>query len=341
MSSKLSEEALKKELLAQKKRAQARAYLEKHGCGPGRVESVLNTEGESAALNEHKREKAASGDNTLDLLLQRKVASVEVERNREISSRLFLLKQQEEFRNRKDTKQNLGINAQSPKSPEKKQSDEVPKPWQAVVDKTSGDTYYWNKLTNETSWERPSAEPESTTDEDISSYNNRVSGSEERGTGRADSGMDARNTGNATVSADDLPPGWIEVMHSATRQIYYVHSGSGEKMWTRPSCDTVSVSVSSSSGIVPNNISDNHKTTDSKRKSKYTEEQEKEKKRRLLIDPLDPLKGMGKWGDGVDEKMADSTASGELWQQRPYPAPGKILKKKEKAVESNIGPCRP
>lgn len=35
--------------------------------------------------------------------------------------------------------------------------------------------------------------------------------------------------------------------------------------------------------------------------------------------------------------MADSTASGPLWQQRPYPAPGTIMRAKETSV-ANVGP---
>ena len=50
------------------------------------------------------------------------------------------------------------------------------------------------------------------------------------------------------------------------------------------------------------------------------------------VDPLDPCgKSGGKWVDGQDGsvgKMADSTASGPLWQQRPYPAPGSVLRMK-------------
>lgn len=36
--------------------------------------------------------------------------------------------------------------------------------------------------------------------------------------------------------------------------------------------------------------------------------------------------------------MADSTASGELWQQRPYPAPGKILRGREPSEAETAGP---
>jgi hypothetical protein len=36
--------------------------------------------------------------------------------------------------------------------------------------------------------------------------------------------------------------------------------------------------------------------------------------------------------------MADSTASGPLWQQRPYPAPGTIMRSKEASSEPAVGP---
>jgi hypothetical protein len=36
--------------------------------------------------------------------------------------------------------------------------------------------------------------------------------------------------------------------------------------------------------------------------------------------------------------MADSTASGPLWQQRPYPAPGTIMRSKETSSEPAVGP---
>ncbi|CAN0369263.1 unnamed protein product, partial [Hapterophycus canaliculatus] len=60
------------------------------------------------------------------------------------------------------------------------------------------------------------------------------------------------------------------------------------------------------------------------------------------IDPLDPTgKTGGKWSDGlvqVGERMADSTASGPLWQQRPYPAPGKILRGRAPTEAETAGP---
>lgn len=51
------------------------------------------------------------------------------------------------------------------------------------------------------------------------------------------------------------------------------------------------------------------------------------------------LQGCKRGGRGSD-KMADSTASGPLWQQRPYPAPGTIMKSKEANSIATVGPSR-
>lgn len=55
------------------------------------------------------------------------------------------------------------------------------------------------------------------------------------------------------------------------------------------------------------------------------------KKRKDDIDPMDPAAysdiPQGTWSDGLENNMsrADNTASGVLYQQRPYPAPGEVL----------------
>lgn len=62
------------------------------------------------------------------------------------------------------------------------------------------------------------------------------------------------------------------------------------------------------------------------------------------LDPMDPAAysdcGRGKWSSGlnVDEGRTgvDSTASGQLFQQRPYPSPGDILRANQaKRKDSN------
>lgn len=57
------------------------------------------------------------------------------------------------------------------------------------------------------------------------------------------------------------------------------------------------------------------------------------------ITKFEAQQGGNKRGGRTTDKMADSTASGPLWQQRPYPAPGTIMRSKESSV-SNIGPSR-
>ena len=56
------------------------------------------------------------------------------------------------------------------------------------------------------------------------------------------------------------------------------------------------------------------------------------------LDPMDPASysdtcPRGGWADGLDReggKAVDSTASGPLFQQRPYPSPGEVLRMKKK-----------
>lgn len=58
--------------------------------------------------------------------------------------------------------------------------------------------------------------------------------------------------------------------------------------------------------------------------------------KRKGIDPMDPSAYSdcpeGNWGAGIvsDNKTgADTTASGPLFQSRPYPAPGDVLRKNQ------------
>ncbi|KAF5288187.1 hypothetical protein FQA39_LY03955 [Lamprigera yunnana] len=72
---------------------------------------------------------------------------------------------------------------------------------------------------------------------------------------------------------------------------------------------------------------------DSDRRHKHDDKDHgrKRSRREEIIDPMDPAAysdvPIGTWSDGLESNKsdADSTASGALYQQRPYPAPGDIL----------------
>ncbi|XP_034192352.1 poly-glutamine tract binding protein 1 [Osmia lignaria lignaria] len=77
-----------------------------------------------------------------------------------------------------------------------------------------------------------------------------------------------------------------------------------------------------------------HKPGDNKRNQRVERLENKEKKDRTL-DPMDPASysdiPRGKWSDGLARHNeaktgADTTASGPLYQMRPYPSPGAVLR---------------
>lgn len=76
------------------------------------------------------------------------------------------------------------------------------------------------------------------------------------------------------------------------------------------------------------------RSRDDDRRSKHDDRSEGKKKRFKLSEKLDPMDPAaysdiprGSWSDGLEsnKSKADSTASGALFQQRPYPSPGDIL----------------
>lgn len=70
---------------------------------------------------------------------------------------------------------------------------------------------------------------------------------------------------------------------------------------------------------------------------------------RRLVWPLQsaysdaPLGGWSSGMEGAQPRAADTTASGPLFQQRPYPAPGSVLRANQKLIsgEPQIGPAVP
>lgn len=98
-------------------------------------------------------------------------------------------------------------------------SSEIASEWFAVVDPQSGETYYANERTGETSWEKPQAllrienEPHNSNN---FQDNTRLL------------------TNGPAQNDNELPPGWFAAMDEQSGEEYYVNEQTGETTWDRP-----------------------------------------------------------------------------------------------------------
>jgi polyglutamine-binding protein 1 len=126
-----------------------------------------------------------------------------------------------------------------------------------------------------------------------------------------------------------IPPDWKKIMDEKTGHPYFWNVNTNDVSWYPPP------------GSVYKNPSASK--TQKKMKPKETPKQDTKKKTKGYkprsnqgdIDPMDPSSysdvPKGTWSDGLDlrgkaKTGADVTASGPLFQQRPYPSPGAILR---------------
>jgi hypothetical protein len=183
----------------------------------------------------------AKTDNTLQLLMQRKVVTTANE-NEKLKEKL--LKQQEDARHARESS--------------KSSNNALPPNWESVFDKESKTVYYWNKITNVTSWDIP--EPEATS---------------------MSSSAEVIEVTDLTIKKPVIN-GWEEKYHSGTRQVYYLNIRTGEKSATNPADELVGSSGSSKDQIIP------AEKGDKKRSSNFPDAAVLMKQQRYAIDPLDP-----------------------------------------------------
>jgi len=136
----------------------------------------------------------------------------------------------------------------SPEAVECAVGDELAPGWVEGTDPGSGQIYYYNSETQETSWERPSVAaeiPEQTTSVNpmdaegvatsIPVVEETVNKVEATSTASVDldSNQDVADP-SIPASADKLPPGWVEATDPTSEQLYYYNAETGATSWTLP-----------------------------------------------------------------------------------------------------------
>ncbi|RZC43111.1 polyglutamine-binding protein 1 [Asbolus verrucosus] len=160
-----------------------------------------------------------------------------------------------------------------------------------------------------------------------------------------------------------LPNNWTEVFDKGLGRYYYWNMENDLVSWLPPrhpkSIKTLSAAKLREKRILSgenesrtdkgsDKDNDNDSDEDERSHHKYSDRRDRDrdsrddrrhrredrhgrKRRREDIDPMDPAAysdiPQGTWSDGLENNKtrADNTASGVLYQQRPYPAPGEVL----------------
>ncbi|KAI6651774.1 hypothetical protein LOD99_5021 [Oopsacas minuta] len=158
-----------------------------------------------------------------------------------------------------------------------------------------------------------------------------------------------------------LPANWEEVIDENTGYPYYWNTDTDLVQWEPPTPDEITA---------PDQIQDQHPESNHKDKSqhrnhpdRFSKSKHKDRHRPYdradrkkhredddEIDPMDPSSysdiPRGSWSTGLPTKgqgrggAADETASGPLFQMRPYPNPGAVLKLHPNPSE-RVGPNLP
>lgn len=197
----------------------------------------------------------------------------------------------------------------------------LPQHWEEAFVESTGQRYYYNRKTNATQWERPSS-----VNEAIPRQADRIgAGNEPTGTGDADQSyprcMGCGGWGLGLVKD------WGYCNH-CTRVLNLPYQ--------QYSISSMNYLEQSNSTATPAKAASKQRTSS---KPPFGKGSKKDYKKRAYneddeLDPMDPSSysdaPRGGWVvglKGVQPRAADTTATGPLFQQRPYPSPGAVLRK--------------
>ncbi|KAK6620880.1 hypothetical protein RUM43_011178 [Polyplax serrata] len=157
-----------------------------------------------------------------------------------------------------------------------------------------------------------------------------------------------------------LPEGWQEVYDPGTGRHYYWEYKSDAVSWLPPghpkhvlsepaavAREEVKLAESEDESESEENGADESVPTEKERRRQHIERQRSRGRPKIKendLDPMDPAAysdiPRGKWSAGLiaDVKTGvDSTVSGPLYQQRPYPSPGDILRRNKSKQPTKTG----
>ena len=140
----------------------------------------------------------------------------------------------------------------------------MPHPWTSVFDQNSKSYYYWNSITNETTWEKPQT----------IICDNTVPIIEETVQSVA---IPPYQT-NLIQSTPTLLAGWEERVHPATQQKYYINPTTGERRSEAPTLEALTAKHINSSQIA---------APEAKKRPSSSSSDEFSKFQKYAIDPLD------------------------------------------------------
>jgi hypothetical protein len=120
--------------------------------------------------------------------------------------------------------------------------------WEAIFDEGTQQYYYFNKVTNETSWSNPNEVVASTStnwekilDEGSGKYyyfnssTNETTWDPPAGFGDVTAEPETTTTDVAAATTDEiLPTGWTKHFDSSSQQYYYFHAESNTTSWDKP-----------------------------------------------------------------------------------------------------------
>ena len=111
---------------------------------------------------------------------------------------------------------------------------DLPPGWVVALDPSSGSTYYYNEIDNESSWEKPKKMIPEQTNVNAASANADVAPTEHAGE-NDQQGEEPPVSEKPDSTSDELPPNWEEVVDPTTGDIYYCNRVEDKTSWERPS----------------------------------------------------------------------------------------------------------